>query len=99
MDHRKDFRWLVMEKLGKAAADGVDWPAPQLICIAGDFNRYDNHAVNQMQRNIELIRYRRFGPEWLMLDLVAATSTKRAFIDTKGTSGDSGATSTRRSVP
>jgi hypothetical protein len=29
-----------------------------------------------MQRNIELIRYRRFGPELLMLDLVAATSTK-----------------------
>ena len=29
-----------------------------------------------MQRNIELIRYRRFGPELLMLDLVAATSVK-----------------------
>ncbi len=45
MDHRKDFQWLVMEKLGKAAADGVDWSAPRLICIAGDFNRYDDHAV------------------------------------------------------
>jgi RecB family endonuclease NucS len=39
MDHRKDFQWLVMEKLGKAAAEGVDWSAPRLICIAGDFNR------------------------------------------------------------
>ncbi len=91
MDHRKDFQWLVMEKLGKAAADGVDWSAPRLICIAGDFNRYDDHAVKQMQRNIELIRYRRFGPELLMLDLVAATSTKGAFIDTKGSSPDGGA--------
>ena len=34
MDHRKDFQWLVMEKLGKVAADGVDWSAPRLICIA-----------------------------------------------------------------
>ena len=85
MNHRKDFQGLVMEKLGKAAAEGVDWSAPRLICIAGDFNRYDDHAVKQMQRNIELIRYRRFGPGLLMLDLVAATSTKGAFIDTKGT--------------
>ena len=91
MDHRKDFQWLVMEKLGKVAADGVDWSAPRLICIAGDFNRYDNHAVNQMQRNIELIRYRRFGPELLMLDLVAATSTKGVVIDTKASPADGGA--------
>lgn len=47
--------------------------------------------MKQMQRNIELIRYRRFGPELLMLDLVAATSTKGAFIDTKGSAPDGGA--------
>ena len=76
MDHRKDFQWLVLEKLGKDAADAVDWSAPRLICIAGDFNRYDDHAVKQIQRNIELIRYRRFGGDLLMLDLVAATSVK-----------------------
>jgi predicted transport protein len=76
MDHRKDFQWLVLEKLGKDAADAVDWSAPRLICIAGDFNRYDDHAVKQIQRNIELIRYRRFGGDLLMLDLVAVTSVK-----------------------
>ena len=76
MDHRKDFQWLVLEKLGKDVADAVDWSAPRLICIAGDFNRYDDHAVKQIQRNIELIRYRRFGSDLQMLDLVAATSVK-----------------------
>lgn len=76
MSHRKDFQWLVMEKFGKKVADDVDWSAPRLICIAGDFNRYDYNAVKQMQRNIELIRYRRFGPDLLMLDLVSATSPK-----------------------
>mgnify|MGYP007096397336 CR=1 FL=1 len=76
MDHRKDFQWLVLEKLGKDAADAVNWSAPRLICIAGDFNRYDDHAVKQIQRNIELIRYRRFGGDLLMLDLVAVTSVK-----------------------
>lgn len=96
MDHRKDFQWLVMEKLGKVAADGVDWSAPRLICIAGDFNRYDNHAVNQMQRNIELIRYRRFGSDLLMLDLVVATSTKGSVVDAKAGPADSGAGGTNK---
>jgi predicted transport protein len=64
-----------MEKLDRATADSVDWSAPRLICVAGDFNRYDDHAVRQMQRNIELIRYRRFEHDLLMLDLVTAIST------------------------
>lgn len=91
MDHRKDFQWLVLEKLGKEAAESVDWSAPRLICIAGDFNQYDSHAVKQMQRNIELIRYRRFGGELLMLDLVTATTGKG--LSGGNGSGDAGGTS------
>jgi predicted transport protein len=78
MDHRKDFQWLVLEKFGKEDAEAVEWSTPRLICVAGDFNRYDDHAVKQMQRNIELIRYRRFGTELVMLDLLTATSAKAA---------------------
>jgi len=91
MDHRKDFQWLVLEKLGKKDAEAVDWSAPRLICIAGDFNRYDDHAVKQIQRNIELIRYRRFGTDLLMLDLLAATSVKGVPVAAVGTPGGEGA--------
>jgi predicted transport protein len=83
LDHRKDFQWLVLEKLGKDAAEAVDWSAPRLICIAGDFNRYDDHAVKQISRNIELIRYRRFGLDLLMLDLVATTTGSASVLDSK----------------
>jgi predicted transport protein len=72
LDHRKEFQWLVMEKLGAETANKVDWSAPRLICIAGDFTRYDQHAVKQIARNIELIRYRRFESGLLMLELVHA---------------------------
>ena len=75
LDHRKEFQWLVMEKLGADAAKAVDWSAPRLLCIAGDFTRYDEHAVKQIARNIELIRYRRFGEDLLMLELVHAPKT------------------------
>jgi predicted transport protein len=76
MDHRRDFEWLVMEKLGKEAAKSVEWSAPRLICIAGDFTRYDEHAVKQMNRSIELIRYRRYGDELLLFDLVHQISVQ-----------------------
>ena len=75
LDHRKDFQWMVMERLGADAANAVEWTAPRLICIAGDFTRYDEHAVKQIARNIELIRYRRFGEDLLMLELAHAPKT------------------------
>jgi predicted transport protein len=76
LDHQAEFKLLVMERLGQEAADGIDWSAPRLLCIAGDFSRYDEHAVLQMNRNIELIRYRRFGDGLLLLELVNAASAQ-----------------------
>jgi predicted transport protein len=73
MDHRRDFEWLVMERFGKDHAAKVEWSSPRLICIAGDFTRYDEHAVKQISRNIELVRYRRFD-DLLLLDLVTTTA-------------------------
>ncbi|QNP81957.1 DUF5655 domain-containing protein [Agrobacterium tumefaciens] len=77
LDHRKEFQWLVMEHLGPDVAKAVDWTAPRLLCIAGDFTRYDEHAVKQIARNIELIRYRKFGDDLLMIELVHAPKTAR----------------------
>lgn len=74
MDHQAEFKLLVMDKLGKPAADAIDWTAPRLVCIAADFTKYDSHAVQQINRNIELIRYRRFGEELLLLELANASS-------------------------
>lgn len=74
MDHRAEFKLLVMEKLGGPAAEEIDWSAPRLICIASDFTKYDAHAVQQMKRNIELIRYRRFGADLLLLELANAVA-------------------------
>ncbi|NOV15439.1 DUF91 domain-containing protein [Ensifer adhaerens] len=82
LDHRKEFQWLVMERLGPEAAKAVDWTAPRLLCIAGDFTRYDEHAVKQIARNIELIRYRRFGDDLLMIELVHAPKAARPIAPT-----------------
>jgi predicted transport protein len=62
----------VLDKLGQDIAAKVDWSSPRLLCIAGDFTRYDSHAVKQINRSIELIRYRRFDSDYLMIELVHA---------------------------
>ena len=76
MDHQAELKLLILEKLGKEEAEEIDWSAPRLLCIAGDFTKYDKHAVQQMNHNIELIRYRKYGGELLLLDLVNATSAQ-----------------------
>ena len=74
MDHQAELKLLVMEKLGKEKAQAIMWHGPRLLCIAGDFTRYDSYAVQQIPRNIELIRYRRYGDELLLLELVNQTT-------------------------
>lgn len=76
MDHQAEFKLLALEKFGKSTADAIDWFAPRLICIAADFTKYDSHAVQQMDRNIELIRYRQFGKDLLLLELVNAVAAE-----------------------
>lgn len=82
MDHQAEFKLLVLEKFGKAAADAIDWSAPRLVCIAADFTKYDGHAVQQINRNIELIRYRRFGDELLLFELANAATAAPARVKT-----------------
>src|ERR1700689_3251913 len=56
------------------SSDNIDWSGPRLLCIAGDFSRYDEYAVLQIPRNIELLRYRRYGGGLLLLELVRAST-------------------------
>jgi predicted transport protein len=94
MDHRKEFQWLVLEQLGADAANTVDWSTPRLLCIAGDFTRYDEHAVKQINRNIELLRYRRFGTDLLMIELVHAPKLARVGSSVFPTVGSAATTPT-----
>jgi predicted transport protein len=84
MDHQAEFKLLVMETLDQTAAEEIEWGSPRLLCIAGDFTRYDEHAVQQMHRNIELIRYRRFTEDLLLLELVNAASVEVPAGTSKG---------------
>ncbi|MFE4613230.1 transporter [Streptomyces niveus] len=74
VDHRVEFEHLVRDRLGAMAASQVLWSGPRLICVAGDFTRYDVHAVREHRRSIDLVRYRLFGSDLLGLETVASVS-------------------------
>ena len=74
LDHRAEFELLVMRKLSSDAAEQIDWSSPRLVCVASDFTRYDEHAIAQINRSIELVRYRDYDGAFLTLDLIASTS-------------------------
>ncbi len=76
LDHKANFQLLVEEVLGKEKSGNIDWSMPCVICIANDFTKFDEHAVNQMQRNIKLVKYRKFDEDLIALELLNAPQVK-----------------------
>lgn len=76
LDHKANFQLLVEEVLGKEKSGNIDWSMPCVICIANDFTKFDEHAVNQMQRNIKLVKYRKFDDDLIALELLNAPQVK-----------------------
>jgi predicted transport protein len=91
LDHKAEFEMLILKKYGQEVVDSVDWTGPRLLCIAQDFNKYDAHAVQQINRNIELIQYIHYPDGFLALNLVNAVSTDPLSLDDSPTKTAKGA--------
>lgn len=87
LDHRAEFELLVMRKFGSEVSDQIDWSSPRLVCVASDFTRYDEHAIAQINRSIELVRYRDYDGAFLTLDLMASTSASATSAEGQDSSG------------
>lgn len=94
LDHKADFKLLVIEKLGMEAAQNIDWSVPCVICIAHDFTKYDIHAVNQMQRNIKLVCYRKYDKDLILFEHLNIPSVK-PMTDNNSNAADTKNTSQR----
>lgn len=87
LDHKADFKLLVIEKLGMEVANHIDWSVPCVVCVAHDFTKYDIHAVNQMQRNIKLVSYRKYNKDLILFEHLN-TPTIKATIESSGNDGE-----------
>ncbi len=76
LDHKGDFKLLVLERLGEEAAEAIDWSIPTLFCVANDFTKYDVHAVNQMQRNIRLVKYKKYNNGQILFEHLNTPTVK-----------------------
>ena len=85
LDHKADFKLLVIEMLGAEIAEKIDWSVPCVICVANDFTKYDIHAVNQMQRNIKLVKYKNYNNDLILFEHMNAPIAKPS-IDSSSTS-------------
>lgn len=83
LDHKAEFQLLVMKELSTDVAESIEWDGARLLCIASDFTKYDEYAIKQIDRNIELIRYKYFGDELMMLELVNTQATKSTSVGNK----------------
>jgi len=75
-DHRGDFELAAQNALGQAVT--VDWSDVRVICLAPNYRKYDLHAVQVMQANIELWRYRLFSNDSLYIEKVFGGSADKA---------------------
>jgi predicted transport protein len=87
-DHREVFEGAAGTAAASSGLPKRFWPARRLICIAGEFNRFDRHAAAQMQRNIDLVEYCQFDIGFLMLSL-AGTSADPAVAVSSAEGADS----------
>lgn len=76
LDHKEAFQILVMNQIDRKTSELLEWDGMRLICIASDFNKYDEHAIKQIDKNIELMRYKYFGEDLLLLELVNSHASK-----------------------
>lgn len=94
MDHRGEFEILVRDQIGKNVATNIGWTAPRLVCIANEFSKYDEHAVKQINRNIELVRFQKFDSGILLVELLTAQSAKTS----PSIGGNTGSASSSKTV-
>lgn len=90
LDHRDSFKILVLETLGMEVAQDIDWSAPCVICIASDFTKYDLHAVEVMQRNIKLVKYKKYDDGLILFEHLNAPNVQPTGVDVPPTSAPDG---------
>lgn len=76
LDHKAEFQLMVLNKYGKKISDSIEWGNARLICIAGDYTKYDSYAIQQINRHIELIRYKKFD-DFILLELVNTVAPQK----------------------
>lgn len=75
VESKAEFETLVARRNGPETKVDVNWESPRLICMASEFTRFDLQAVYHSNRSIDLVRYRYFEGDLILLETVASSTT------------------------
>lgn len=70
LDHKADFKLLVLDKYGEDRASSIEWRTPIVYCVANSFNKFDVNAVKIMQRNIYLVEYNLYENDLIIFEFL-----------------------------
>jgi predicted transport protein len=79
--HKDAFYVLVLKKLGQDIAEKIEWN-PKLYCIANNFTKYDENAINQMGKSISLYRYKKYQ-EHMLFELLSSKVDSEEYNEEK----------------
>lgn len=65
LDHKADFEMLCRNK---SIEIEIDWTSPRVICVAESYNKFDLDTVEILSIKIELLRYRIYGDNILLIE-------------------------------
>lgn len=68
LSHQAEFIMLAHSLPNFEPAGEIEFTASRVICVASSFNRFDERAVRQIGRNIELLRYRFYAEDLFLLE-------------------------------
>lgn len=81
-DHHGDFEVAARASLGPKTM--VSWEEIRVICIAPSFTKYDLHAVQSIERRIELWTYTRFANGVLQLETAFGGAPSELLVPANG---------------
>lgn len=70
IQHKAVFNELVLKKLPNYSVERINWANARLLCISSNFSRYDTYIISQINKNIELIRYRKYPDSLLLFESI-----------------------------
>lgn len=71
LDHKANFANIIVKKVldGELTDHAkIDWDSPRVICIAESYNKFDIDTADILPINIELLKYRLYGDDLLLLE-------------------------------
>lgn len=73
LDHKADFELLVREAKVNIK---IDWASPRVICVAESYNKFDLDTAELLPIRIELLKYRIYQNNVLLVDLETPQKTR-----------------------